>query len=221
MFIGHFAVALAAKRVTPSTSLGALFAAAQFADLLWPALLLAGLEVAEVSPQGAVIPLRFISYPYSHSLVAAALAAALLGLSWLWWSGSKRAAWVIGALVLSHWVLDLIVHVPDLPLLPVGGPRWGLGLWQRPMLALLLELALFAAGAWLYLDATEAADRVGRWGLWSLLLFLVLIQLANAWGPRPPDIAPVIWSGHATWLLVAWGWWADLHRRARSRINRG
>ncbi len=214
MFIGHFAVALAAKRATPATSLGVLFAAAQFADLLWPALLLAGVEHAEVvSTPGTVIPLRFVHYPYSHSLLAAVLASVFVGLLWLGCSRSIRAACVVGALVLSHWFLDLVVHVPDLPLVPGGGARWGLGLWQWPALALGLELALFAFGAWLYLRSTKAVDGIGRWGLWSLLAMLVVIQLANAWGPPPPSMTPVIWSGHAMWLLIAWGWWIDGHRR--------
>jgi hypothetical protein len=215
MFIGHFAVALAAKRVAPATSLGVLFAAAQFADLLWPVLLLAGMERAKVvSTPGMAIPLRFVHYPYSHSLLAAALASVFAGFLWHRRTRSIRAACVVGALVLSHWFLDLMVHVPDLPLVPGGAARWGLGLWQRPALALGLELALFAFGAWMYLRSTKAVDGIGRWGLWSLFAVLVVIQLANAWGPPPPSMTPVIWSGNAMWLLIAWAWWVDSHRRA-------
>ncbi|HEX6361785.1 MAG TPA: hypothetical protein VFZ93_02430, partial [Albitalea sp.] len=131
MFIGHFGVGFAAKRVAPAVSLGTLFLAAQFIDLLWPTLLLAGVERVEIRP-GANPPLAFVHYPVSHSLVAVLGWAALIGGLHFGLRRRLRAALVVGAAVLSHWVLDLLVHEPDLPLAP-GAARVGLGLWHWPL----------------------------------------------------------------------------------------
>jgi membrane-bound metal-dependent hydrolase YbcI (DUF457 family) len=220
MFIGHFAAALLAKRATPSTSLGVLFVAAQWLDLLWPALLLAGIERADVAPSpDAVIPLRFSHYPFSHSLVAVMGWAVLLGALYGWWSRSLRASLVVAALVVSHWLLDFIVHVPDLPLFLDGGPHLGLGLWAWPVAALALELSLFAAAVVVYLH-TRGGHGSRRGAFYGLCAFLVVIQLTNTFGPPPPGIAAVAWSGMATWLLVLWGWWVDRPLRTR-RSGRG
>jgi hypothetical protein len=222
MFIGHFAAALIAKKATPSTSLGVLFAAAQWLDLLWPALLLAGIEHAEVAASpDAVIPLRFTHYPYSHSLLAVLGWAALAGGLYFWWTRSMRASLVVVALVASHWLLDLVAHVPDLPLALHGGPYMGLGLWQWPLAALAFELALFAVAVVLYLRATANTGRRRGWALYGLFGFLVVVQLANVFGPTPPSMTPVAWSGMATWLLVAWGGWADRMQTGRGRGQSG
>ncbi len=210
MFIGHFAAALVAKKAAPSVSLGLLFAAAQWLDLLWPALLLADVEQAEVTQApDAPIPLRFTFYPFSHSLLAvlgwAVLAGALAG----WWSRSRRVALVIAVLVASHWLLDLLVHVPDLPLAFSGGPHFGMGLWHWPLLALALELGSFLLGVVVYRSVMARQGGGRPWVFAALAAFLVVIQFANTFGPPPPGIAPVAWSGMAIWLLVAWGWWAD------------
>ena len=217
MFIGHFGAALIAKRISPDTSLGTLFAAAQWIDLLWPALLLAGVETAEVdhSP-GAVIPLKFSHYPFSHSLAAVLAWAVLLGLLAWWRTGAGRAALVVAALAASHWLLDLIVHIPDLPLSLDGGTRLGLGLWQWPLAALGLEAAIFGLGIALYLSARRSQGEPGNWKLYSLFGFLAVIQVMSTFGPPPPSITPVAWSGMAIWLLVAWGWWADRPGRTSS-----
>jgi hypothetical protein len=210
MFIGHFGVGFAAKRVAPGVSLGTLFLAAQFIDLLWPTLLLAGVERVEIRP-GANPPLAFVHYPVSHSLVAVLGWAVLIGGLHFGLRRHLRAALVVGAAVLSHWVLDLLVHEPDLPLAP-GAARVGLGLWHWPLTELALELALFAAGVALYVRMTRSADRIGTWALWALVAFLVVVHVANILGPPPPDVAAVAWVGQAQWVLVAWGYWVDRHR---------
>ncbi|MCZ4316609.1 hypothetical protein O4H66_24665 [Comamonadaceae bacterium G21597-S1] len=210
MFIGHFAAALLAKKAAPSVSLGVLFAAAQWLDLLWPALLLAGVEHAEVTTApDAPVPLRFTFYPFSHSLLAVLGWVVLAGaLAW-WWRRSRRVALVVAALVASHWLLDLLVHVPDLPLAFSGGPFFGLGLWHWPLLALGVELGVFLLGVVVYRSVVARHGGGRPWVFAALGVFLVAIQLGNTFGPPPPGIAPVAWSGMATWLLVAWGWWAD------------
>lgn len=113
--------------------------------------------------------------------------------------------------MVSHWLLDLVVHRPDLPIFP-GGPRFGLGLWSSLPATLGVELAFFAAGLGLYLRATRARDRAGSLGLWSLVAFLLTIQAANLLGPPPPSVPAIAWAGQAQWLLVAWAYWLDRHR---------
>lgn len=221
MFIGHFGVALAAKRAAPRTSLGALFLAAQFVDLLWPLLLLLGLERVAIRPGiTRVTPLDFESYPISHSLVMAAVWGAALGL--LYWTVTRyaRGAVVIAAAVASHWVLDLIVHRPDLPLAFGDSAKVGLGLWSSPAATVAIEGTIFVAGIALYASATRAQDRIGSIGLWGLVVFLLLIYAGSLLGPPPENARQIAWVGHAQWLLVLWAWWADRHRLPSADVSR-
>ena len=131
MFIGHFAAGMIGSRVEPRLRLGTAFVAAQLPDVLWPCFLLAGLERATIVPGDTVVtPLRFDSYPWSHSLLMVALWGTALGLLLRWLGGGTRAGVVAACLALSHWLLDFATHRPDMPLVPGGGPRLGLGLWQ-------------------------------------------------------------------------------------------
>ena len=217
MLIGHFAVAFAAKRAAPELSLGTLFLAAQLADLVWPALVMLGVESFEIRPGITVVtPLEFVHYPWSHSLAALAGWGVLLALVWLAVRrGTPMAAIVLVAVVLSHWVLDFVVHRPDLPLSVGGEARLGLGLWNSLAGTLVVEGGLFAVCVALYARATRARDRIGTWALWALVAFLVLIYAATLFGPPPPTPAAVPWAGHAMWLLVAWAYWVDRHREKR------
>lgn len=215
MFIGHFALGFGAKKAAPEVSLGTLFLACQFADLLWPVLVLAGIETVEVQPGNTVVtPLNFVHYPYSHSLVALAAWSVLGALAYLVFRGSRiKAALVIGALVLSHWVLDVLTHRPDMPITLMGSGRLGLGLWNSLPASVAVELLLFTVGVGLYARATEAIDRIGSIGLWALVAFLLVVNLANLLGPPPPSAQAVAWAAQAMWLLVLWGYWIDRHRR--------
>jgi len=216
MFLGHFAVALAAKRAAPEISLGTLFLAAQLADLIWPNLFLLGIERFEVRPGiTAVTPLDFIHYPYSHSLLALAGWGFVLGAVHFARRRSLRAASVLLAVVLSHWLLDVASHRPDMPLTLTGPERLGLGLWNSTAATLAVEVALLAAGVAVYARLTRPLDRVGRWALIGLVAFLVVIYLATLFGPPPGAAAEVAWSAQAMWLLVAWGYWIDRHRAGR------
>lgn len=216
MFIGHFALAFGAKKVAPEASLGTLFMAAQLADLVWPTLVLLGIETFAVAPGiTQVTPLDFTSYPYSHSLVALAGWAAGLALAYrLARRGRGREAFALAALMLSHWVLDFISHRPDMPLTLGGSERFGLGLWHSLPATLAVEVPLFAAGVYLYARATRPLDRTGTLAFGALVAFLGVVYLANLFGPPPPGVAAVAWSAQAIWLLVAWGYWVDRHRRA-------
>ncbi len=216
MFLGHFAVGLAAKRATPALSLGLLFGAAQLADLAWPNLVLAGVEKVEIVPGAtAVNPLRFLSYPWSHSLVAlAAWGLALTGIVALVRRGRLRPleAATLTALVISHWLLDVASHLPDLPVTLTGETRLGLGLWQSLPATVAVELSLLAAGSWVYVRATRARDRIGSIGLGLLLGLLVVLYAGSLFGPPPPSTAALAWSAEGIWLFVLFGWWVDRHR---------
>src|SRR5882672_1710947 len=161
MFIGHFALGFAAKRAAPRLSVAALFAAAQLADLIWPFLLAAGVEQVRIQPGiTAFTPLDFISYPYSHSLLALVLWGLLFGGACAVVVRDRRVMLVVAALVVSHWVLDWITHRPDLPLYP-GSAKVGLGLWNSVPATVVVESAMFAVGVWLYARATRATDVIG------------------------------------------------------------
>ena len=221
MFIGHFAVAMAAKRAAPRVSLGWLFAACQLPDLLWPILLLTGTERARVDPGNtAFTPLAFDHYPWSHSLLMVAVWGVVLAALHRMRHGTTRGAAVLVGLAVSHWILDWVTHRPDLPLVPGGGPEFGLELWSSVIGTLVVEGLLFALGVWLYARATVARDGVGRWAWIALVVFLVVIQAGNAFGPPPPNISGVAVAGLAIWLLVLWGGWIDRHREAMPRDTR-
>ena len=213
MFLGHYAVALAAKRVAPKTSLGTLFFAAQLADMLWPVLLLVGWErVRVVGGPNPFLIFAFDSYPISHSLVTLVGWALLVGLLYRARTGYATGAVVLGACVLSHWVLDVVTHRPDLPLYP-GGPVVGLGLWNSPAGTVLVESVMFVAGVSVYLTATRARSGGGRYGLWLLLAVLVLSYGTTLVSGPPPSVGALASGGIVFgWLFVAWAAWADRRR---------
>ena len=218
MFIGHFAVALGAKKLSPQVSLGVLFLACQLADLIWPSLVLIGLESVAIEPGNTVLtPLRFQHYPYSHSLVAMALWGLLFGISYMLVQGTRvRIAIVIAALVLSHWFLDVITHRADMPIVLNDSVRIGFGLWNYPKLAVTSEILLFAVGVGMYIHSTRPLNRKGSIGFWALVSFLLAIYALNLLGPPPPSETAVAWSAQALWLIVAWGFWVDHHRVNRN-----
>lgn len=214
MFIGHFGIGLAAKKVAPAANLGVLFLAAQLLDLLWPAFLLLGWEHAEIKSEGAGgIPLSFTDYPVSHSLLAVAIWASGLALVYYLFKRNEKIAFVLAACVLSHWALDLLVHEPDLPLYPGAGPKAGLGLWNQMPVAIVVETILFATGVFIYARCTKPRNRKGVYAFWSLVAFLLVIHFANLFGPPPPDMRSVAWVGLAQWIFVLWAWWADRNRQ--------
>ena len=219
VFLGHFGVALGAKRLAPSASLGALVLAGQLADLVWPVLVLAGVERLEIRPGvTAVTPLDFVSYPYSHSLTGLAAWAAAFAAGWWLFArrrpGAATAAVVLSLLVLSHWLLDYFMHRPDLPLTLTGERRFGLGLWNSLPATLIAEGVLYVAGVALYARSTRARDRIGTIAFWLLVGFLPAVWLATLFGPPPPSATAVAVSALSIWLIVAWAHWIDRHREA-------
>lgn len=213
MFLGHFGIGFGARAAAPRASLGTLFLAAQFIDLLWPTLLLLGVERVRIEPGAtAVTPLAFEHYPVSHSLLAVAAWALLLALAYGFLRQDRRGALLVGLAVLSHWLLDAVVHQPDLPLYPGSAVLAGLTLWDSLAATLAVEVPLFLIGVWLYLRATRPRDRIGTWGLGGLVGLLAVIYVGNLFGPPPPDVTAIAWVGQLQWLLVLWAYWVDAHR---------
>jgi membrane-bound metal-dependent hydrolase YbcI (DUF457 family) len=219
MFIGHFALAFAGKRAAPALSLGTLFLACQFADLLWPTLLVLGLEQVAIEPGNTVVtPLNFISYPYSHSLVMLLVWAAVFALVYRLVNGSRPAAIAtVAALVVSHYLLDVITHRPDMPVTINGATRLGLGLWNLPGTTLAIESAMFIIGTAMYASVTRERDRAGRLGFLSLIVVLAAFHFAALYGPPPPSTSAIAGAGHLMWLFVIWAYWLDRHRTVRWR----
>ena len=218
MFIGHFALGFAAKPAVPRVSLAALILAALFADVLWPILVLAGLEEVRIAPGNtAFTPLEFVSYPWSHSLVLLVVWGAGVGSAYRVIFGGRRTFVVLALLVVSHWVLDWVTHAPDMPLYP-GGPKMGLALWNSVPATMLVETLMFAAGLYVYTRTTRASDAIGRWGLVSLGATLGAIYVLDAlYGTPPPSVLAIcVVALAASVVFTAWAWWTDRHREART-----
>jgi len=210
MFIGHFAVGMAAKQIKPTLSLGILFLAAQFLDLLWPTLLLLGIEHVIISPGiSKMTPLDFVDYPISHSLLVVIFWSLLFGVGFFLFTKNRTGALILASLVLSHWLLDLIVHIPDLPLYPGASPKVGFGMWNSPFLTVLIEGAILIAGLVSYLRAKKEQAQPVTGKFWSLIAFLIIVYVMNFIGPPPPNVHMIALAGQLQWLFVIWGWWAD------------
>jgi len=213
LFIGHYALGFAAKRLAPRTSLGTLFAAPTLADLLWPVFLLLGWEQARVVPgPNPFLNLWLDSIPVSHSLVALIAWGLLFGYLYRKRTGYARGALVVGLLVVSHWVLDVVTHRPDMPLYP-GSVTVGLGLWNSVAGTLLVEGAMFVAGVAIYAGVTRARDGIGRYGFWTLVVVLAGSYVSSLFAPPPQNMtALATFAIIFGWLFVLFGWWVDRHR---------
>ena len=213
MFIGHFGLGLAAKKIDSKPSLGTMFLASQFIDLLWPTFLLLGIETVKVEPGNtAFTPLNFSFYPFSHGLFSVIIWGVLFGGVYYFFKKSIKSSIILGALVLSHWILDLFTHIPDLPILPWSEFKVGFGLWNSVLFTVIIEGFIFAAGSYLYLTSTKAENKKGSIGLWSLLGFLIIIYISNLAGSPPPDQLAIAIVGQSQWLLIIWAYWIDRNR---------
>jgi hypothetical protein len=220
MFIGHYGIALALKPAEKRLSLFWLFIAVQLVDVFWGAFNLLGIEHTEIVPgytEGSV--LQFISYPFTHSLLAALIWSGIAyGIGRMIPLGKdlprKRVAMILAVATLSHWFLDLIVHEPDLSLWG-GNPKLGFGLWEHAAIELLLEIAILAAGLVYYLKSTRPLSVTGRFGMIAFCILLVFTLLSNAYGPPPPNMQAVAISamiGYPVFALIAG--WLDRKRTA-------
>lgn len=213
MFIGHFAVAFAAKKVAPKTNLATLFAASQLVDLLWPIFLLLGLESVRIDPGNtAFTPLDFYNYPITHSLIGAIGWSILFGAVYYFRRRLSREAMVAALVVFSHWFLDLLTHRPDLPILGNDSTKLGLGLWNNVAATIIVEFGIFFTGLFLYAQSTTAKNKTGTYAFYGLAAFLFLIHLGNILGPTPPNEQMIAVAGNTMWLFVLWAWWIERNR---------
>ena len=210
MFIGHYGIGLLAKKNKQLPSLAMMFIAVQLLDLIWPVLVLLGIESLSIdSGNTKLTHLNFEFYPYSHSLFMALIWSIILGLCYFLFTKNKNGSLVLGALVMSHWILDFITHQPDLPLSPFTDLKVGLGLWNYPVLEIILELSLFGIGAILCFRSSNFKRKIA---FWLLILFLLTVHMMNLFSPPPPSVTAVAWSANLMWLIVIWAWWIEKKR---------
>lgn len=214
MVIGHFGVGFGAKKFAPKISLGTLFIAVQWADLLWPIMLLLGWEKITFNPGNPNFPIDFVYYPITHSLLMGVVWGACFAALYWWVKKDLRSALILGFCVVSHWLLDLIVHAPDLPILPSDNNKVGLGLWNSPAATAIVEGLIFIIGLWLYLRATKAKNTTGKWSLWLLVILLVVNQVAGRLSPLPSSVQALGWAAQYQWIFVLLGYWVDHNRTA-------
>ena len=218
MFLGHYAVGFGLKRVAPRAPLIALMVAVSLLDLLWPLLLWLGLERVRIDPGNTrFTPLDFESFPISHSLLTVLAWAACYALLYLAVSRDRWSACWIGVGVMSHWVLDWITHRPDLPLVPWSSTKVGLGLWNQPIAAILIELLMFWVGVRVYLVTTRPRGMAGRISLWSLVALMLLAYYANMQGP-PPSVEALKIGALLGSIATVWFVWIDRTREVRPEL---
>jgi hypothetical protein len=214
MFIGHYAVALASKGFAPRSSLGALVAAPILLDLLWPLFLLFGWEHVSIVPNSnPFLRVQFDSYPISHGLLAVLGWATLYASIYFGMTRYVSGSIVIWIGVVSHWLMDYVVHQPDLPLY-AGGRPFGLGLWQQRWLTMSLEFALFAIAIWTYQRRTRPKDKIGLYAFAGFVAALLLAYAGVSLGSPPSSVKKLALVALLTWLAIPWAWWFDKHREA-------
>lgn len=212
MFIGHFAPALVAATHPQAPRLGILFAGAQLVDIGFAALLFSGAEAMRVVPGfTAMNPMDLYHMPFTHSLLGTAVWALGFGLIVGVMLRNSIAGALAGLVVLSHWFIDWLVHVPDLTLWG-SAPKLGLGLWNHPAIAMPLELSLIGGAFWWLARAHRGMTR----RLWLLLMLLLAVQAFNWFGPQDSDYSAAIPATMlaAYALLIIAAIWADPRPRA-------
>jgi len=187
--------------------------AAQWVDLVWPVLLLFGIERVQIDPGNtAFTPLNFVYYPFTHSLVGVLIWAVLFAAVYYFIKKNLKVSVFLGLLVISHWLLDLVVHRPDLPLTLSNEHMVGFGLWNNVLLTIIVEGLIFFAGVIIYTKVTRANDKIGKYGTFGLIVFLIIVYIMNITGPPPDNTMAIAIVGNAQWLIVAWAYWIDRHR---------
>jgi hypothetical protein len=212
MFIGHYAVGLAAKKFAPRASMGALIAAPILLDLLWPVFLLFGWEHVSIEQNAnPFLRLQFDSYPISHGLIAVIGWATLFASVYFGFTRYLAGTIVIWIGVVSHWLMDFVVHRPDLPLY-AHSRAFGLSLWNHRWLTIAIEMALFSVAIWTYQRQTRARDKIGLYAFLAFLLFLLLAYAGACFGPAPSSVKKLAIVTLMGWLMIPWAWWFDAHR---------
>jgi hypothetical protein len=216
MLVGHVAVGLLARSRRPELSAGTYVFAAVLADLLAFAFVLGGIErIQFLDGRGAGRYFHPLEISFSHSLAANLVWGGVLAVVLFSLGRSQYAAATAGLVAVSHWVLDVVSHPPDMPLSPGTAPRWGLGLWMSIPATILIEGGLWLAALVVFLRCREALPRRQTIGLWIGAPLITIVWLGNIAGPPPvnPATAP-IGSLVLFVLIVAWAYWIDRRRGA-------
>lgn len=215
MFVGHYGPGLAARAADKSIPLWVLFVAVQWLDICWTVLVFLGIEKVRIVPGiTAANPLDLYYMPYTHSLPAALLWSAAAAVVYRVAAGTQNwsAPSIVAAAVFSHWVLDLVVHRPDLALFG-DAHKVGLGLWDYPLAAFLTESAVLLGGLYLYMRVTAPLTRGGRYGMVIFVAVLVAIQGLSTLGPPPPSPRVVAITGLTSYVtLAAIAYWLEKKR---------
>jgi len=216
MFVGHFAVGLAGKRIAPSVSPGTLVLAAMLADLLWCVFTIAGVEHVEFrQAMGAGNYFHASDIAFSHSLLMDTVWGALFGGAYFLRRRSPRGAWILFAAVVSHWILDWIAHRPDMPLAPGAHMFFGLGLWTSIPATIVVEGGFWLAAVILYARAFRPRGRAGSFVYWTAVVLLTFAWYANISGPPPANEHSAAYQSLIFFsLAVAWGYWINRLRIA-------
>jgi hypothetical protein len=216
MFVGHYAAGLALKKYERRASLGVLFLAVQFVDILFFPFVLLGIErinIIENFTQSTHFELEYM--PYTHSLAGSLFWAALVYALFRWVIVKQHGvALVVALAVFSHWVFDLVMHTPDLPLWSDASLKLGIGLWNNAVAAYLLEAALLLGALWLYLGSTSAITKTGKYGMGILVVFMLLINIGNVFAPLQSDskVALAVFALLAYFLFAAIAFWLEKKR---------
>lgn len=216
MFVGHYAVSLALKKFEKRVSLGILFLAVQFVDILFFPFVILGIErvnIVQNFTQSTHFELEYM--PYTHSLLASMLWAGAAYALFRWVIVKKNSvALVVALAVFSHWLFDLIVHTPDLPLWSDASLKLGFGLWNSAIATFALEGALLVSALWLYLRSTSATTVVGKYGMSGFVILLLLLNVVNIFGPLMGDskLALAISALTSYFLFAAVAFWLDRRR---------
>ncbi len=212
MFVGHYAAALALKKFEKRASLGMLFLGVQFVDILFMPFVLLGIERMNIVPnftQSTHFELEYM--PYTHSLVGSLFWASIAYVVFRYVFVKKQSvALVIALAVFSHWIFDLIMHTPDMPLWTDDSMKLGLGLWNNAAATYALEAVLLIGALYLYLRATQATSAIGKYGMPVFIALLLLVNIFNIYGPPPAGgkmelavsamVAYLGFAGIAFWL---------------------
>ena len=219
MFVGHYGPSFAAKGMRKSIPLWVLFIAVQLLDVFWSIFVLLGIEKVRItSGITATNPLDLYYMPYTHSLIAAMLWA--IGATIVYYLCRRTDGWApatfVGAAVFSHWVLDVLVHRPDMPLYD-DSSKIGFGLWNYPVFAFILELAVLFSGMYLYLKKTQSASPVGRYGMVLFGFIMLVVQFIVFFGPPPSsDKAAAITALFFYLVFAGVAYWLEGKRVSRN-----
>ncbi|WP_066812192.1 hypothetical protein [Sphingomonas asaccharolytica] len=218
MFIGHYAPAFVAATSPKSPRLGALFVAAQLVDVAFFSFLILGVEKMRMLPGATVMNgMDLYDMPWTHSLAGAIGWGVLFAIAVKLLRGNWTAGLIGGAVVVSHWVIDLLVHRPDLTLTG-SPPKLGLGLWNHPWIEMPLEIAFAFGGLWFFVSRTRAIGAMGKWSPWALAAAMAALQAVNWTTPQPSDAGPAPastgWLGLFAYAVLAmFAWWVARTRR--------